>query len=156
MQDSRELYDSYKTTTQKAADLQYASAVLGWDQEVYMPEKGFPFRGRQLATLATLAHEMVTDKAYGDVLETLATNTGLTDDEQQNVEQVHASAANKLRQRADIFGAAAHQLPGLHLVVVGERKPLDLVVKLVAKIVPRAIGQPLGEVAFSKVEERTR
>lgn len=85
MQSSRELYDSYKNTAQKAADLQYASAVLGWDQEVYMPEKGFPARGRQLATLAAMAHEMVTARAYGETLQALAGRQDLTDEEQQNV-----------------------------------------------------------------------
>ncbi|XZF16061.1 carboxypeptidase M32 [Chitinophagaceae bacterium MMS25-I14] len=78
-------YQSYKEQTQKAADLQYASAVLGWDQEVYMPEKGFSFRGRQLATLASMAHEMVTDKSYGELLHLLASATDLQDNELQNV-----------------------------------------------------------------------
>jgi len=85
MQNSRELYDSYKNTTQKAADLQYAAAVLGWDQEVYMPEKGFPARGRQLATLASIAHEIVTATAYGETLKALSGAKDLADDEQQNV-----------------------------------------------------------------------
>lgn len=63
---SADLYAAYKETTQKAADLNNASAVLGWDQEVYMPAKGFEVRGRQLATLASLAHEMLTSEAYGN------------------------------------------------------------------------------------------
>lgn len=82
---SSELYNTYKDTLQKAADLQYASAVLGWDQEVYMPAKGFPYRGRQLATLASLAHEMVTSEEYGAVLQELASRNDLADDEQHNV-----------------------------------------------------------------------
>ena len=45
-QTSESLYQQYKDTTQKAADLNNASAVLGWDQEVYMPSKGFEMRGR--------------------------------------------------------------------------------------------------------------
>jgi carboxypeptidase Taq len=65
---STELYNKYLDITQKAADLQYAAAVLGWDQEVYMPPKGDAARGRQLATLSTQAHEMVTSDEYGKLL----------------------------------------------------------------------------------------
>lgn len=67
-----ELYNQYLEITQKSADLGYASAVLGWDQEVYMPPKGFSYRGRQLATLASLAHDMVTTDEYGHLLDELA------------------------------------------------------------------------------------
>lgn len=83
---SKELYQLYKETTQKAADINNASAVLGWDQEVYMPQKGFEIRGRQLATLASLAHEMVTDESYGAMLQELAERNDLAEDEKRNVQ----------------------------------------------------------------------
>jgi carboxypeptidase Taq len=82
---SKELYTAYQDTLQKAADLQYAAAVLGWDQEVYMPRKGFPYRGRQLATLASQAHEMVTGESYGNILHELSQRHDLTDVEKNNV-----------------------------------------------------------------------
>lgn len=82
---SADLYAAYKETTQKAADLNNASAVLGWDQEVYMPSKGFEVRGRQLATLASLAHEMLTSEAYGNQLQELAGRGDLADDEKRDV-----------------------------------------------------------------------
>lgn len=82
---SQELYTAYQEMTQKAADLQYAAAVLGWDQEVYMPAKGFTHRGRQLATLATQAHELITGDRYGEVLHQLSAATDLTDVQQNNV-----------------------------------------------------------------------
>jgi carboxypeptidase Taq len=82
---SSELYNQYKDISQKAADIQYASAVLGWDQEVYMPPKGFSFRGRQLATLATLAHEMLTGDDYGALLHELGGRNDLDDDAKDNV-----------------------------------------------------------------------
>jgi len=78
-------YEQYKDITQKAADIQFASAVLGWDQEVYMPPKGAEFRGRQLATLASQAHEWLTSDAYGDNLEKLGDDTALTEEQQHNV-----------------------------------------------------------------------
>jgi len=82
---SQELYTTYREMTQKAADLQYAAAVLGWDQEVYMPVKGFEQRGRQLATLATQAHELITGERYGEILHQLAAVSGLDEEQKNNV-----------------------------------------------------------------------
>lgn len=83
--DTKELYEAYKKITQKAADLDYASAVLGWDQEVYMPAKGFAFRGQQLATLATLSHDMVTADSYGNLLDELSGRDDLDEAQQDNI-----------------------------------------------------------------------
>lgn len=80
-----DLYNQYKEITQKAADFNYAAAVLGWDQEVYMPTKGFPYRGRQLATLATQAHELLTSEAYGSMLQELAGSNDLNEEQQNNI-----------------------------------------------------------------------
>src|SRR2546426_9028110 len=52
-------------------DLNMAAAVLGWDQATYMPPGGAPARGRQLATLGRLAHEMFTRPAVGKLLDDL-------------------------------------------------------------------------------------
>lgn len=81
----KELYEVYKETAQKAADLGNAAAVLGWDQETYMPQKGFEFRGRQLATLASMAHELTTSADYGNILHALSTGNELDDTEKQNI-----------------------------------------------------------------------
>ena len=82
---SQDLYNEYQMITQKAADFNSAAAVLGWDQEVYMPKKGFAFRGRQLATLASQAHELITSSAYGELLHELSTRDELTDEQKINV-----------------------------------------------------------------------
>ncbi len=52
-------------------DLNHANAVLGWDQQTYMPPGGAPARGRQMSTLARLAHEKFTDAAVGRLLDDL-------------------------------------------------------------------------------------
>jgi len=86
MQDNNDqLYTEYVALQQKAADLNNASAVLGWDQEVYMPPKGAYFRGRQLATLATQAHELLTSEKYENLLRGLMRLEGLSDTEKHNV-----------------------------------------------------------------------
>jgi len=85
MQQNKQLYSEYTTLLQKAADINYASAVLGWDQEVYMPPKGAEYRGRQLATLASQAHELLTGDKLGSLLAALSNADDLTDTEKSNV-----------------------------------------------------------------------
>jgi carboxypeptidase Taq len=85
MSDTSALYNKYQEITQKAADLNNAAAVLGWDQETYMPAKGYAARGRQLATLATQAHGMLTSDEYRGILHELAAVSDLTDPQAVNV-----------------------------------------------------------------------
>ena len=80
------LYDTYKTKMQKIADVKYASAVLQWDQETYLPPKGNHFRGRQLATLSEIAHEQFTTEAMGALLNELNSKEDLSNSEKKNVQ----------------------------------------------------------------------
>ena len=45
-----------KTILAEISDLNYASALLGWDQQTYMPVGGAEARGYQAALLERLAH----------------------------------------------------------------------------------------------------
>lgn len=78
-------YEAYKQKMQKIADLRNAAAVLNWDEETYLPEKGAAFRGRQLATLSTLAHELFADESLGTLLQELAGDTELDTIKKGNV-----------------------------------------------------------------------
>ncbi len=49
--------------------LSTSSAILGWDQETYMPEKAAAFRADQLALLSARAHELATSPAWAAALE---------------------------------------------------------------------------------------
>src|SRR3954454_18005532 len=60
-----------KTRLLEINDLESAAALLSWDQTTYMPPGGAPARGRQMATLAQLAHEKFTDPAIGKLLDEL-------------------------------------------------------------------------------------
>ena len=79
------LYSTYKTKMQKIADVKYASAVLQWDQETYLPPKGNDFRGQQIATLSEIAHQLFTDKTMGELLEELSLCEDLTSSEKRNI-----------------------------------------------------------------------
>lgn len=80
------LYNTYKALMQKIADVKYASAVLQWDQETYLPPNGADFRGRQLATLSEIAHELFTDEKLGALLHELISKEDLSPAEKRNVE----------------------------------------------------------------------
>ena len=78
-------YEVYRSTMHRIADLRYASAVLQWDQETYLPVKGAAFRGQQIATLSELSHTMFTDSTFGDVLRKLNESSSLTSEQLKNV-----------------------------------------------------------------------
>lgn len=79
------LYHEYKKTLKKISDIKYASAVLQWDQETYLPEKGGDFRGQQIATLSEVSHNLFTDPAVGNLLKDLSQAAELTPTQHKNV-----------------------------------------------------------------------
>jgi carboxypeptidase Taq len=85
MDSAKQLYRQYKETLQKIADVKYASALLQWDQETYLPPKGEVLRGRQIATLSEIAHEKFTAQKVGELLTELVGKQGLSDTEKRNV-----------------------------------------------------------------------
>jgi carboxypeptidase Taq len=54
-----------------ATDLGRISRVLGWDQQTMMPPAGFRHRADHLSTLSRLAHELLTDRETGRLLDEL-------------------------------------------------------------------------------------
>jgi carboxypeptidase Taq len=53
------------------SDLNSAAALLGWDQQTYMPPGGAEARGNQLALLGRLVHERATSPEVGKLLDDL-------------------------------------------------------------------------------------
>ena len=68
--------NTLKTILTEVENLNNASAVLSWDQEVNMPPAGATERGRQLATLNRLAHQKFIAEEVGRLLEDLASTNG--------------------------------------------------------------------------------
>ncbi|MCI0475441.1 MAG: carboxypeptidase M32, partial [Anaerolineales bacterium] len=68
----QEKLNELKTRLAEWADLGRASAVLGWDQQTYMPPGGGAARAQQLALLRRLAHERFTADALGRLLDDLS------------------------------------------------------------------------------------
>ncbi|MCA8973087.1 MAG: carboxypeptidase M32 [Planctomycetes bacterium] len=61
-------YEALLTRQREAFLLGATSALLGWDQETYMPRGAGAIRADQLALLARLHHERATDLRVGDLL----------------------------------------------------------------------------------------
>ncbi|MCF6156554.1 MAG: carboxypeptidase M32 [Candidatus Brocadia sp.] len=67
----QEKLNDLKNRLAEISDLNNAAAVLGWDQQTYMPPGGAAARARQLATLSHIAHEKFTDDTIGHLLDEL-------------------------------------------------------------------------------------
>ncbi|MFM9908509.1 MAG: carboxypeptidase M32 [Chitinophagaceae bacterium] len=90
------LYAQYKERMRRIADVRYASAVLQWDQETYLPSKGASFRGQQIASLSEIAHQLFTDVNLGTLLEELSLRNNLNSFQKCNIER---SSEDYLKQQ---------------------------------------------------------
>jgi len=52
-------------------DINKAIAVLGWDQETYMPKDGIAGRAEQISTLSQISHKKATSQILGDLIKSL-------------------------------------------------------------------------------------
>lgn len=68
----KEKLDNLRAKLKDIKNLQAAEAVLGWDQQVYMPPGGSEARAEQLATLSKIAHGMFVADDIGMLLDDLA------------------------------------------------------------------------------------
>ena len=60
-----EKLEQLKTLLAEVADLNHVQALLGWDQQTYMPQGGNEARGNQLATIGKIAHQKFTSDEIG-------------------------------------------------------------------------------------------
>ena len=87
---SAEAPEAYETLLDRYERISYlgaASGVLSWDQQVMMPEEGTPARSKQLSTLASLRHELLTDDEIGSLLSELE-NADLNDEQAASVREI--------------------------------------------------------------------
>ena len=69
----QEKLNQLKAILAEVYDLSSAAALLGWDQQTYMPSAGAVGRGYQIGTLQKIAHNKFTSDQVGKLLEDLAT-----------------------------------------------------------------------------------
>jgi carboxypeptidase Taq len=70
----RDTYDEFIRLVREQSLLASCSALLGWDENTYMPPNGAEHRGEQLALLAGLHHAKATDPKVGELLGKLETS----------------------------------------------------------------------------------
>jgi len=64
----QEKLEQFKHRMMEITDLGRAEALLGWDQQTYMPRGGAEDRGNVLETVAGLSHRMFTSSEMGEML----------------------------------------------------------------------------------------
>lgn len=72
-------YIKLSELARKASHLKSVAALLGWDQETYMPPGGANARAEQVALMAGLQHKMLTDKKLGDLIGACAADASLSE-----------------------------------------------------------------------------
>ena len=85
--DVPDAYDALLDRVRRWNTLGSAAGVLGWDQQVMMPEGGTPARSKQLSTISSIRHDMLTDEETGDLLDELIA-ADLTDEQAAVVREV--------------------------------------------------------------------
>jgi carboxypeptidase Taq len=76
-----EVLEQLKARLGEVIDLNAATALMHWDQEVCMPPKAAAARGRQLATVSALAHRLHTAPEVGEWLARLQDDPALSGDD---------------------------------------------------------------------------
>jgi carboxypeptidase Taq len=67
----QEKLDQLKSILAEVYDLNSSAALLGWEQQTYMPPGGTEGRGYQLGTLGKIAHIKFTSEKVGELLDDL-------------------------------------------------------------------------------------
>ncbi len=82
----------------------HIGALLGWDQETYLPERGVEERAEQLALIEGMAHEKAVRPEIGDLLEALEADKDLED-----VEKAYLRVPDASRQGKKIAFRSRHR-----------------------------------------------
>ena len=95
---SQTLYDQLIEETTRTALLASCSAVLGWDEQTYLPPGGAEHRANQLSLLAGMVHERATSSRVGELI--LALEEGEDLGEEDSPKNVNVREARRVFDRA--------------------------------------------------------
>ncbi len=105
MADPQEVYRQLEAWSRETALLSSAISVLGWDQRVMMPPRAAPHRANQMALLAGMVHQRLTDPRIGEWLATLENSDLVADPE-----SVEAVNIRQWRRTYDRMTKLPHKL----------------------------------------------
>lgn len=81
------LYKEFTERLQTIADINYATGLLHWDMETYMPEKAAQRRSGQISTLSSLAHKKFCSSKTAKLLKACRKSKHISDDHMINIER---------------------------------------------------------------------
>lgn len=87
MMDPQRAYHELLRLMRNTSDLQSAVALLGWDQETYMPPAAATARAEQIATLSAMAHSILTSDSAQRLAEFFALSLPALDGELGDLEK---------------------------------------------------------------------
>jgi len=123
---TNELLEELKAKTGEVIDIRAAVSVLHWDQEVFMPPKGGPARGRQLATLSAIAHRMFTSEETGALLSCLEERADeLSGDDRVLVQETRHDYDKATKVPAEFVERFAQEQSKAYEAWTGARKDSD-------------------------------
>ncbi len=96
MPTASEAYAELVRRSREVALVHSCSAVLGWDQQTYMPRGGANLRGDQLALLAGVGHQKATAAVIGELLHQVEGSSVVADPE-----SIEAANVRELRHGYD-------------------------------------------------------
>lgn len=103
-------YTELTTLLREAATLGSVSALLGWDQETYMPAGGAPARAEQSSLLARIQHEKRTASRVGELIAACEEDASLNDDTTDtgaNLRQIRRDFDKATKVPGDLIGELA-------------------------------------------------
>ncbi len=87
-----------RTLLGEIADIQAAIAVLGWDQQTYMPPGGAAARAQQLSTLSRLSHERFVSDEMAEALQKAKEETAALDPDSDEARLVRKTERDFLKK----------------------------------------------------------
>ncbi len=95
-------YDDLLERYAQITNLWTTQQILSWDQQVMMPEGGTPARSKQLSTLSTIEHDLITDESMGDLLDEVE-NGSLDGPQEGAVREMRRQYERKRRVPRDLI-----------------------------------------------------
>jgi carboxypeptidase Taq len=124
--DLKKTYQELENEFKGYTTLSGIAGVLSWDMQVNMPPKGAGKRANQLAMVSGLAHEKLTSRKIGDMLEKLKSANGeLSDAEKANVREMSRDYDRATKVPQELVEEISRQQSLTHEVWARAREKAD-------------------------------
>jgi carboxypeptidase Taq len=123
-------YTELLRRVREGALLESCAGLLGWDERTYMPHRGSAHRSEQMALLARLTHEMLTEPVIGELLATVEESPLMRDadgDATANVREIRRNYDRAVKLPKELVEDLARVTTRAQLVWQEARKANDFV-----------------------------